>query len=523
MGRLVTLLPRAQRGRQLALRRLRDESGMALVMALMTMTVLSLIAGTTIYYSAASQHETLNAKASDVAYRLAESGINQAMATLGYNQTNALSTTALQNSEATAQSQTYSVGTAKWWGTLNTTTKVWTIYGKGFVTSPVANTSQVTRTISATMQVTYSYNQPVNAQAWNYVYLTNKGGNVCDVTLSNNVNLDAPLYMEGNLCLSNNSHIEEDLITPRIPITVIVKGKVVFSNNTSIGISSSNTVNAVYIAGGCGTSLNNQHPTCVPYPTSGYDPIYVGSGGFSTIPPSVSAPTIDWVSDGWYANSSPGPAHPCTTVSGTPPVFDSGPSPYNVQQDLSGIYPNGSAGTVNLTPASSYTCQTPAGQLSWDASSHTMTVAGVVYIDGNVTIGDGSVDEYNGQATLYASGVVTVNGTMCGKRNGANNACDFSGWNPNTEMWILAAHGNNGSGYSVVFPNNASWQGGVYATNSIDLSNNGTIEGPIIGGSATFSNNVVAKPFPIITSVPLGAPGNPNVYAQPNPPGGYSG
>jgi hypothetical protein len=31
------------------------------------------------------------------------------------------------------------------------------------------------------------------------------------------------------------------------------------------------------------------------------------------------------------------------------------------------------------------------------------------------------------------------------------------------------------------------------------------------------------RPFPVITNVPLGAPGNPNVYAQPNPPGSYSG
>ena len=49
------------------------------------------------------------------------------------------------------------------------------------------------------------------------------------------------------------------------------------------------------------------------------------------------------------------------------------------------------------------------------------------------------------------------------------------------------------------------------------------IEGPTIGGTFAFLNNVVLKPFPIITTVPLGAPGNPNVYAQPNPPSGYSG
>ena len=37
------------------------------------------------------------------------------------------------------------------------------------------------------------------------------------------------------------------------------------------------------------------------------------------------------------------------------------------------------------------------------------------------------------------------------------------------------------------------------------------------------TNNMTAKPFPIITTVPIGTPGNPNVHAQPQPPTGYSG
>ncbi|HVC86136.1 MAG TPA: PilX N-terminal domain-containing pilus assembly protein [Gaiellaceae bacterium] len=506
------------------LRRLREESGIALVLALMTMIVLTIVATTTVYYSTTSEHESSYSKASDTAYRLAESGINNAMATLGYNQTNALSTSALPGSEGAAATKTYTTGTAEWWGTLNTSSKIWTVYGKGIVASPIASTAAVTRTLTATMQVTYSYNQPVNAQAWNYIYLTNTGGaNVCDTTLAQNVALDAPLYLDGNLCLSNNATIREDLATPKIPITLVVKGKVSFANGSSVGISSTNTVTAVYIAGGCGSSLSNVH-TCKPYPASGYDRLYVGSGGFSTTTPAVGAPVVDWVNDGWYGNSSPGPAHPCTTVSGTPPSFDGGPAPYNTQQNLASPYANGSLpSTQNLTPNADYTCKTSIGELSWNHTTHTMTVNGVVYIDGNVSIGDGSIDEYNGQATLYASGYITVSGTMCGKRTADGTACDFTNWNPNTEMWILAAHGNNGSGYSIVMPNNATWEGGFYATNGIDLSNNGTVEGPIIGGTAVFSNNVVAKPFPVITTVPLGAPGNPNVYAQPNPPGGYSG
>jgi Tfp pilus assembly protein PilX len=510
------------------LKRLRDESGIALVFALMTMTVLTIVATTTIMYTTTSQHESSYTKASDTAYRLAESGVNNAMATLGYNQTNALSTAALPNTEGAATSQVYTTGTAKWWGTLNTGTKIWTIYGKGIVTSPIANTSAVTRTLNATMQVTYSYNQPVNTQAWNYIYLTNTGGsNVCDVTLQQNVHLDAPIYIDGNLCFLNNSSVEEDLLVPRLPINVVVKGKVAWANNgSSIGVSSANTVTGVYITGGCGSALNSVHTPCKPaFPGAGADPIYAGSNGFSTVAPAVGAPVVDWVNDGWYGNASPGPMHPCATLVGTPPSFDSASAPNSTLQNLTSPNANGSLTTTqNLTPSGAdYTCKTSTGELSWNHTTHTMTVKGVVYIDGNVSIGDGGIDDYNGQATLYASGTITVTGTMCGKRNVTNTACDFANWNPNTEMWILAAHGDDGTGNSVIFPNNATWEGGVYATNAINLSNNGTIEGPIIGGTASFNQNVTARPFPVITTVPLGAPGNPNVYAQPNPPGGYSG
>lgn len=505
---------------------LRDEGGIALVMALMTMTGLTIVSGTAMYYTTQGQHQSSYSKASDAAYRLAESGVNNAVATLGYSATNALSTSALQNSESTATSASYTSGTAKWWGTLNSSTRVWTIYGKGFVSSPIANTSQVTRQLSATMQVTYSYNQPVNAQAWNYVYLTSvAGANVCDLTLSNNMQFDAPLYLDGNLCFNNNTNIREDLASPTIPVSIVVKGKVKWAaSGSSIGMSGANTVNAAYIVGGCGSSLTTVH-VCKPYPASGYDPLYLGSGGFSTTAPSVSAPVVDWVNDGWYGNSSPGPAHPCTTISGTPPIFDGGPSPNNTQQNLVSPYANGSAGTINLTPASSYTCKTSAGELSWNATTHTMTIGGVIYIDGSVTIGDGSIDEYNGLASMWVSGTASINGTMCGKKNAGATDCDFAAWNPNTEMWILVAHGNDGSGNSVLLPDSSGdkWEGGVYATNAISVANNGTIEGPIIAATFKTSNNFVVKPFPVITTVPEGAPGNPNVYAQPNPPGGYTG
>ncbi len=258
------------------LNRLRtEESGIALVLALMTMIVLGILSTTVIFYSTQSQHQSSYSKASDVAYRLAEAGINNASATLGLATNNAQNQSTLPSTEATALSQSLGGGTAKWWGTYDVLSSTWTVYGKGIVTNPNIGSSEVTRQLSANIRVSPSLTQPLNAQAWNYWFATNQGGpNVCDVSISNNVEVDASFYIMGNLCLSNNAKIVEDLATPRLPIIVSVQGKFGYSNGTSIGRSGTNTVTEVHLNGGCGnTNLTTTH-TCKAYPTSGFDPVY---------------------------------------------------------------------------------------------------------------------------------------------------------------------------------------------------------------------------------------------------------
>jgi len=503
------------------LNRLRtEESGIALVLALMTMIVLGILSTTVIFYSTQSQHQSSYSKTSDVAYRLAEAGINNASATLGLATNNAQDQSTLPSTETTALSQSLAGGTAKWWGTYDVLSSTWTVYGKGIVTNPNIGSSEVTRQLSANIRVSPSLTQPLNAQAWNYWFATNQGGpNACDVSISNNVEVDASFYIMGNLCLSNNAKIVEDLATPRLPIIVSVQGKFGYSNGTSIGRSGTNTVTEVHLNGGCGnTNLTTTH-TCKAYPTSGFDPVYAQI--FDTHGTVVTPPVIDWAY--WYQNASPGPKHPCTT-STSPPAWESTVAPYSTQQDISGTYPNGSVTTpFNLTPSQNYSCVTPNGSINWNAATKTLTVSGVMYIDGSAAVTNQAVNEYNGMGTIYLSGYLTVDGMMCGKRNATNSDCDFTNWNPNTEMLIVGAHGQDASGRSVFLDNSAKWEGGIYGTGIDYLSNNAVIEGPTIGGTFAFLNNVVLKPFPIITTVPLGAPGNPNVYAQPNPPSGYSG
>ena len=44
-----------------------------------------------------------------------------------------------------------------------------------------------------------------------------------------------------------------------------------------------------------------------------------------------------------------------------------------------------------------------------------------------------------------------------------------------------------------------------------------------MGSEIILSNNVTTNAFPTITTVPVGMPANPAVYAQPNPPHLFSG
>jgi hypothetical protein len=239
-------------------------------------------------------------------------------------------------------------------------------------------------------------------------------------------------------------------------------------------------------------------------------------------PTTLAIPAVDW--DNWYRNASPGPYYPCTTSSGTPPVFDNDqgsaftPDPTKRNNSVTPVF--------NLTPVSSYSCKTAAGELSWDAPTRTLTVKGAIFIDGSATVANGLLNQYNGQGSLYLSGTYRMDNSskLCAGVSGTD--CDFSRWNPNTEMLAIVANGTGGqvnNGDSIQLNNSTRFQGALFATNAIEFTNSSQSEGPMIGSTVILANSVSFHPFPYITTVPVGMPGNPNVYAQPNPPELYAG
>ena len=556
---------------------------MALVMSVGMIAVLSIVGTTMLVYTTSNARSGVVSKDNERAFSLAEAGLNNAMAVLSLPTNNALESTLLPSTEATASSAPYEGGTSKWYGTLDRAAAMWTVTSLGLYDNPTGvGVAQVRRKLVAKVPIIPTNTQTNNNPAWNYIY-ARATGSTCDVTLNNNLSGQSRFYVAGNLCLDNNVDITSE--------SLIVQGNVDLSNNADIGTSGTRV--EAYVGGNCRYG-GGSWATC----TGNQDSRHIfsklmptGSVGVNNTAPVIPEPTADLAL--WYEDAAPGPAQSCTASSGTPPTFDND-------------YPNrnNSLGTFELTPATSYMCRVGPGANStlssainasqttlsvaspsgfpttafririddeqmnvtggfgtntwtvtrgangttaaahvtsqtvtwddsnniglilWNATTKTLTLKGTIFIDGSASITNGTVNKYDGQSTLYLSGVFYINNSskLCGGVSGSD--CAFAAWNPNNELLTVVTNGSGGvagAGNGILIDNNAQFQGGLFGAYDVQFINNARSDGPIVGRTVKLANNVQNDQFPTITAVPAGMPGNPIVYAQPNPPQLFAG
>jgi len=502
-------------------RLLRDEGGFSLVFTLLTMLVTTVTLTTAIEYTSSNSRAANRSEADQIAYALAEAGLANGAAVLSNPDNNALDQATLPTSEPDESNPAhanyiaeYEGGTVKWWGVL--TGHQWLMHGVGIVEDPTGQTEPRRREVTSTIKIMPTLKQNLNNNAWNFMMAKNTGSSTgCDVTFDNSVSVDTSLFILGNLCFNNSSAIVK-AAAPDLT-SLYVGGRVHFGGTGSIGTSGAR-INSATIVGGCkvgGTPLSGTWTT----PCSASTRVYADTIANGAIV-NDGGPVADFAF--WYTNAKPGPTQTCSTSSNfSATTFESAGSTTR----------NNSAATFNLTPSSSYTCQfwdnllsPPAllGELSWNNTTKTLTALGVVFIDGSAYISNNAVNKYNGLATLYLSGTFTISGNsqLCGGIAGGN--CDFAAWDPNLNNFGIIANGSSG-GYGVMLQNSARYQGSIYATNSVLLENSTQYDGPIVAGTFQLENNIATHEFPTITSVPVGWPGNPTVYAEPQPPSNYSG
>ncbi len=293
------------------------------------------------------------------------------------------------------------------------------------------------------------------------------------------------------------------------------------------GIGTSTTpIQTANIGGTCTYLLQAPHTPC-----TSTDHVYAGTITSTPVAsnPALVMPSVDF--NYWWANAKPGPKHPCTVSSGTPPTFDNDAGTTTGPNDSIPI--NGEMAPDNAD----YTCEVWAngvleGKLDWNHTTHELDIFGTVFVDGNFRFdNDGQIIHYFGQGDLMSSGYDEIDALVCAggpntlpDSNDYSKSCltNMSSWNPNQNMMVLMSEKDNeydqggthcspldswdGTGMPNCFgtsPNDhppGGFQGILYSTGQCLIHQQFQDSGPVICDSI---------------SIPSEAGGNPTYYTFP--------
>jgi hypothetical protein len=568
----------------LLLRLFRRQEGFALIMAVGVLGVLTIAGTSVMVYTASNTRLSQRSKSEESSFSLSEASLNNAMAVLANPINNALDPDVLPSTEATASSMAYENGTAKWYGTLDRAAAVWTITALGLYDNPAGpGTAQVRRKLTAKVPVTPTLTQKFNNPAWDYMYAT-ATGNACDETLNNNVSGNARMYVAGNLCIGNNAGTSISALIVNGNLDVFNQASVGANTDMSARVETYVGGNCRYSVGSWGVCSGNQDarhiysklsdgttigvnhtPTAIPAPTADFAKWYENAIPGPSQPCTATSGTPPTLDTNYPARDNnvgivdltPASSYDCRVGPGASTSLPSAinstqttitvasatgfpASSFRIRIDDELMTVTAGFGTttwtvtrgVNSTAAASHVVSQSifwddadtGGELAWNATTKTLTAKGTIFIDGSAKVANGALNMYNGQAAIYVSGTFYLDGKLCGGASGSN--CDFASWNPSTEMLMIIANGTGGQNPpadSIFLINNSQFEGGLFATAKVEFGNNAFSDGPVMGSEIILGNNVVTNAFPTITTVPVGMPSNPAVYAQPNPPQMFAG
>jgi hypothetical protein len=409
-------------------------------------------------------------------------------------------------------------------------------------------------------------------------------GSTCDETLNNNVTGNARMYVAGNLCIGNNAGtaISALVVNGNLDLSnntsvgantnmstrveTSVGGNCRYGGGTWAACSGNQDARHIYSKLSDGTTIGVNHtPPVIAAPVADFPAWYEnGIPGPSQpctttvgTPPTFDANYPARDNSVGIVDLTPASSYVCRVGPGASTTL---PSAINATQTAISVasatgFP-GSAfririddelmnvtagfGTTTWTVTRGVSGSTAtshvvsqsviwdnsnaSGELSWNVTTKTLTVKGTIYIDGSARVANGAVNTYNGQAAIYLSGTFYQDGMLCGGVSGGS--CNFANWNPNTEMLMIVTNGTGGQvqpADSIQLANNAQFQGGLFGVGKVEFGNNSFTDGPVMGSEIILSNNLTTHAFPTITTVPVGMPANPAVYAQPNPPQLFAG
>ena len=522
------------------LRRLRDEQGIALVMALGLLIVLAIVVTTAVQYTTSNTRSASSSQGRVSSRQLAEAGMNAAIAAVA-GASDPTDDSDLPSSSSPT-TMTVNGGTITYYGqycnlgkdgagAANTTCAAystltgWVINSTGAAPNNSAASGSASHTVSATVQVDPSSivqsTPPASSNPWSYMWATRTGtAGGCDETISTYV--AAPLVVNGNLCLTAGAtqegiwrgplHIKGNFWSKNALARISGKaGFTTIGSNVHFSSTAAPCQNSYSVGGG--TTLH----ACI---LKAGDAATKGDNIFGPVDSSVTpitAPTPDF--DHWYQSASPGPSRGCNSSLST----GSYASVLTFENETTNATRNNSVPSViNLTPqgsaydcivgtkgGSSGYCQTSGssnsyGEIKWDGTKN-LLVLGTVYFDGSVAISSSSavIVDYTCYGSIYASGTILLKNTqLCGLWVDKNctGATGFSGWWPFFNWLFLVAAGDgatssqgglvpSGDGIKLIA---SDFQGGMFATKAIEFDATSDFTGPAIGSNLIFDADYTA-------------------------------
>ena len=459
-----------------------DESGFALVLAVAAVAVLGTAVTSIAYYSTANFRSSGQSRSAQYAIALAEAGLNMAYSTLEQSSDPSMSSAV---SNTPVPDIAMSGGFTSFDGTYDATAKVWTLVGIGKAYDPARPGRFVIRTVHGRAKVGTASVGDKNNAVWNYVYADST--TTC-TTIGNSVNVSVPFYVRGNLCMQNSARVTSYALQVGGTVTMT-------SSQNEIGDPSS-YLHEAHIGGGCSTDGVNYVSPCGPAQR-----VYATTTDAS--PTALTKPPVDM--SGTALNANLGPAHGCTV----------GSVPWAGGFDNDTNHLNQSVGTIDLAPKNTtYDCKAldasgkVVGELGWNGT--TLTIAGTIFIDANISFGQQVHVVYAGKATIYASGSISMGQqtTVCGVAD-----CGTD-WDPTTNLlaWVAgkscAANGAETDSFSV--SNFSTFQGAIYTVCDYREGNNVTVWGPVVAHQVYLQNSTTNFYVPIGTLLP----GMPSTYDQ---------
>jgi hypothetical protein len=549
--------------------RVHNEDGIALVMAVLIMAVLTVTFTALIFMTSASSRHASSTNAGDQAYSLAEAGLNNAISVLEANYPGSATypgNTGLLPSRSTV----YGTGSCTppanncvtWSGAVSGPLigspwrYQWTITSTGTVQNPTGpGAAPITRMATAIVPIVVADTVPTGpASPLNFLYA---GANM---SFENSVHVKAQVYVTNDLHLDNTSVIDGAAQKVAVGHDLYLNGP---QNQIGLTGGSDPRIAEIHVVHQCSSKANPTLHTCGPLQAQwDTDKIFAPAGaadnaiplGFLAYTPQLTccalpSPTTPASNLGYaYVNAELGPYSPCTVTSGTPPIFDTASGTPDNAVNMSATPTT----AINLTPAASYTCQSWGGgsklaELSWNATTCVLTIQQTIFIDGSIYILPpnscpvSNTARYTGQGTIYASGTFGMkNASICATHTGYTGACDYTGtspWNPNLSALVIVADGaaggccaqgqgsdfNTGDGIEI---KNANFQGVLIAANGIRVETTSKVQGPMISVYkdvwAGESNDII---FPPVLFAPAGGGGPvaPPPLPKLLPPQNYSG